>query len=310
MAVNEIDLVKGVLRQRSVVDAYPALERAALRTIGQLLFGAPFHSASALVQVELKTLSNWAERCLGLPVDPLTRLVWMLSRKARRARERLFAALTELTEGARGREDSIVGSLVTEERLDDKELLNHLCTLLLAGHETTAAASAWSLLLLAADKETYEAVSTEGRSSDSGRELPVTTAVVKESMRLYPPVWAITRRARQSSVIGGFRFRKSSSVLINVFGIHRDPGLWERPAIFLPRRFAAGTAGPEYYLPFGAGMRKCIGLHAGLANACALVAKFSAYLEPCAGNVEMEAGLTLRPKGPVLMRALTSPPPC
>lgn len=301
MAEAEIRSLRNEHRDGEV-DVYPAVERVALRTIGHMLFGPKFDSVAHAVHADLKVLSRWAEERIGLPIDPVTYLSWTISSNVRKARFRLYEILHELAKASSYLPETIVGSVPAEERADDGDFHNQLCTLLLAGYETTAAASAWSLMLMAGNAEAYEAVSEEGQSSEAERELPATIAVLKEAMRLYPPVWAITRRARNVTVVGGFRFPRSSNVLINIVGIHRDPALWDRSDEFIPTRFGSGKEDPQFYLPFGVGMRRCVGLHMGLAEACRIISRFSVHLHPCRGDLEPIAGLVLRPRGAVPMR--------
>jgi len=87
--------------------------------------------------------------------------------------------------------------------------------------------------------------------------LVFTKMVIKEAMRLYPPIWIIERRVLANDVVGGFHLPSGSAVVIAPYALHRHPAFWERPEEFDPARFA--NRAPPAYIPFGAGPRFCIG---------------------------------------------------
>lgn len=161
----------------------------------------------------------------------------------------------------------------------DGELRNEAITMLLAGHETTATALSWTFALLAAHPEAAAAVRAEvddvlGRRTPTLDDLPrlaVTTRVIQEAMRLYPPIWAIERRAVDDGVIGGFAIPAGSSVIVSPFVLHRHPQFWADPLRFDPTRFD-GAKTPPAYLPFGAGPRYCIGSEFAMVEARLIVA--------------------------------------
>jgi len=156
--------------------------------------------------------------------------------------------------------------------LSDHQLRNETITLLLAGHETTANALAWTFYLLASHPEEMEKLRDEATAvigdrtpgPDDLTSLPCTERAFKEAMRLYPPIWAMERRAVEEDDLGGFRIPKGSTVVISPWVTHRHPGLWKEPDRFDPGRFSAERIErrpPLAYLPFGAGPRFCIGGH-------------------------------------------------
>jgi cytochrome P450 len=130
-----------------------------------------------------------------------------------------------------------------------------------------AGALAWTLMLLAEDQPAQdrlraELVSHEGPVSLLGHRstLPWTRAVVDESLRLFPPAWALSRRSQQADVIGGREVPAGTLVIISPWLLHRRADSWSDPLAFLPGRFlGSGTERPEGYLPFGQGPRLCIG---------------------------------------------------
>ena len=117
--------------------------------------------------------------------------------------------------------------------------------LLLAGHETTANALTWTWYLLARHPDAARRVRLEAKEALGSRlaaaadleRLPWTTAVIREAMRLYPPIWIIERRAREEDVIGGSRIPAGSSVLISPWVTHRHPDAWDDPERSRPNDF-------------------------------------------------------------------------
>jgi cytochrome P450 len=155
-------------------------------------------------------------------------------------------------------------------KLTMKEVRDQLVTLFLAGHETTSHARTWTFACLAQNPACERALHAELDAVLGDRppeladleRLPYTDQVVSEAMRLYPPVYAIARRAREDTEVGGFRVPRGAEVMAWVYFTHRDPRFFPDPEAFRPERFAkerAAALPKGAYLPFGAGPRACIG---------------------------------------------------
>jgi cytochrome P450 len=204
------------------------------------------------------------------------------------------------------------------ESVRRRRLRDELLTILLAGHETTASTLSWAWYLVdqhpeVADRMHAEALEVLGDRlpvlEDLNR-LPYTTMVIQETMRLYPPVWGLTRRALADDVVGGYRVPAGSDVMISPYTLHRHPGFWPDPQRFDPLRFEQANADVTHryaYIPFGAGPRVCVGSHLGMMEAtfvASMVArKFRLGLVP-GRKVKPEAMLSLRVQGglPMLVR--------
>jgi enediyne biosynthesis protein E7 len=171
----------------------------------------------------------------------------------------------------------------TGEGFTDAELRNETITLLLAGHETTANALTWTFYLLAQHPDVEARLRAEvlevlGDRLPTLADLPrltFTKMVIRESMRLYPPIWIIERHAIAEDVIGGFRIPTNSAVVVAPYALHRHPAFWKDAEKFDPTRFESGV--PAAYIPFGAGARYCIGsefamMEAHLITACVVQA--------------------------------------
>ena len=159
----------------------------------------------------------------------------------------------------------------TGQPMEERQVIDEILILLIAGHETTANALSWTLYLLAnhpeEQKKTYETARilgvTEAVSSD------VLNAVIKESMRLYPPAWISDRVALHDDAYKDFTFPANTIIILFYYGLHRDPGYWEDPAAFKPDRFLNSKTDKDKakaYYPFGAGPRLCIGNNFAMAE--------------------------------------------
>jgi len=196
----------------------------------------------------------------------------------------------------------------TGERMTDKQLMDELMTIFLAGHETTANALSWTLYLLSENPEVEQCLleevtsvlGNEAPTLESVRSLNYTMNVLKESMRLYPPAWMLGRTALQDDEVDCLPIAKGSNILISTWALHRSERYWEEPLAFKPERFEQEKDIPKFaYFPFGGGPRLCIGTN--FANMemqivlAMLVREYSFSLKED-HPVEPEPLVTLRPK--------------
>jgi cytochrome P450 len=278
---------------------------AVLATFAPLSFGPRSTRA-------LKALARTASRTEGIEA-PVGRLI------AERRRERdpvpgrrdlLDVLLTARFDDGTGR----TGTGLTSTGLTDTEVSDELATFMLAGHETSAVTLSWALALLSAYPAARDRLEAEVDAVLSRREpeaadadrLPWTTAVIAETMRLYPPAWTIERDAVADDDVAGVPVPAGSTVAIPPYLVHRHPEFWPDPAGFDPARFLAGTGDrrpapdrPRYsYIPFGGGKRACVGQSfAELETVLALAAiarRFRLELT-AAGVPKPVAAVTLRP---------------
>jgi cytochrome P450 len=139
--------------------------------------------------------------------------------------------------------------------------------------------------------------------------LPYAMQVFKESMRLYPPVYMVTRRAMRDVSIGEFDIKKNEVVIIDIVGMHRRGKYFDRPNAFEPERFAPElekAMTKHAYLPFGGGPRVCIGNHFALMEGQLILAHLAQHarfeLAPESEKVVPEPLVTLRPKNGIHVR--------
>jgi cytochrome P450 len=164
--------------------------------------------------------------------------------------------------GARDRDDG--------HAMPDRQLVNEVMTLVVAGHETTASALnwAWYLLSQAPDVDAKLAAELAHLRTDTPpafddlAKFAYTRQVLEEVLRLYPPGWLMTRRALGDDRIGGYAVPAGTEIYISPYLIHRNPLLWDDPDRFDPGRFgpdAPQDRHPLALIPFSAGPRNCIG---------------------------------------------------
>ena len=197
----------------------------------------------------------------------------------------------------------------TGEGMSNAQLRDEVMTVLLAGHETTAIALGWTWYLLSRHPTVRERLHAEVDTALTGRLPNVTDLpnlsyvhqVVKESMRLYPPAWIVSRCAENEDLLGGFRIPAGTIVLVSPFVTHRHPEYWVNPNVFDPDRFESTSEAkrpPFAYLPFGGGPRQCIGNTFALME---LVLVVSTIAQRC--QLDLEPGDEVNPSPLITLRA-------
>jgi len=235
----------------------------------------------------------------------LTKLVAELIERRRREPEEHFDFLSMLM-ATRDRDSG--------DAMSDKELIDEVLTLIVAGHETTAAALTWTWYLIsqhpaAAAQLQSEADATAGDTLalDAAESLTFTHQVVQEALRLYPPGWLITRRTLEADELGGFPIAARTDVFISPYMLHRHPAYWSDPEDFKPERFAAADAAERHrfsYIPFAVGPRHCIGENIAMFEMLVHVQHMSRRfrLTRATGEpIELEAQINLRPRSNLMM---------
>ncbi|KAJ9521287.1 hypothetical protein QJQ45_023003 [Haematococcus lacustris] len=205
--------------------------------------------------------------------------------------------------------------------LGDSELRDEVMTMVTAGHETSANVLAWAMYQLALHPEAVhqavaevQAVCGPGPEAVQPHHLPklrYLEAVLQETLRLHPPVWAFDRQAAQQDELpGGVQIVQGSYILLSPYALHRQPDLFPEPDAFKPERFLEGgsaAALPRFqYIPFGGGGRSCIGSTFAMYEMKVLLATWlKAFprlrLHPSALPVEAEASVTYRPRRPLTL---------
>jgi cytochrome P450 len=246
-------------------------------------------------------------------------------RRFEAARDHLDEIIYDLIDRRRAREeegDDLLYRLLeaTDEegnQMTDEQLRDEVITLFLAGHETTALAItyAWHLLARnpeAADRlaeEVDEVIGGERPGFEHARQLPYTEAVFQESMRLYPPAWAVGRQPTEDVEIGDYTIPEGAQVIMPSCLIHRDERWYDDPEAFRPERWLGDLEEqiPRFaYFPFGGGPRICVGNHFARMEAILVIATIAQhYSFDHLGPDELTTyhSITQRPEQSIRLRA-------
>jgi cytochrome P450 len=302
------------------LDMHEAMMRLTLGIVAKTLFDADVSHESEDVDAALAVLMGKFLRQAGMALLLPRWVPLPTSRLLKRAVGRLDKVIYGIIEQRRasGQMSGDLLSAFLQTRDDegigmtDRQLHDEIMTLFLAGHETTANVLSWTWLLLGQNPEAEQKLIEELDRVLHGKtptpaDLPrlvYTDMVLRESMRLYPPVWVIGRRALSSFRLGDYEIPANTNMLISQYLMHRDARYFPEPERFDPERWRAGDARaaclPRFaYFPFGGGPRVCIGAGFGMMEAVLLLAtiaqKFQIQVAP-GEKVSMQPSVTLRPR--------------
>jgi cytochrome P450 len=256
-----------------------------------------------LMQKDLGPMSPWGKfRRLGDQSSAILR------EEIRRGRDRMTAGRTDvLAMMLDARDDS--GQPLTEDEIHDE-----LVTLLVAGHETTATALAWALRWIVPDRSLVARLRDEiaGAGGDPARisKLELLDATVKESLRLQPIVPFVGRIMKERTQLGPLDLPAGTAVAPCVYLVHRRTSIYPEPTSFRPERFLTFKPSPSEWLPFGGGLRRCIGAAFAMYEMKMVLAAVLPRIDArLAGEVHLvRRGITLAPSGgmPVVLTARRS----
>ena len=200
--------------------------------------------------------------------------------------------------------------------MGERELIDEIMTLVVAGHETTASGLNWTWYLISQHPQVEARLHAEldaagpmsAPSLDRMEGLAYTQQVINEALRLYPPGWLLSRRTIEADVLGGYEIPSGSNVLLPLYLLHRHPNYWQEPERFWPERFAPEHEAerPRFaYMPFAAGPRHCIGetlaLYEMLMHLYKMARRYRLIHIPDK-PLELEAQINLRTRHPLHMR--------
>lgn len=319
--------LSGEWNDGDVLEVEKEMTRLTLKIVGKTLFNADVENEAHEVgeaMNQLMALFNF----MMLPfADYLRKLPFGPARTTRRSQENLdrviYGIINKRRQSEEDEGDLLSMLLLSQDEEDgkgmsDKQVRDEALTLFIAGHETTANALIFTWYLLSQNPEKEAKLHEELKRVLDGRtpsmedvpNLKYTESVIAESMRLFPPAWAMGRLSIEDHKFGNFDIPSNSLILISPFVIQRDKRFWDDAEAFRPERFAEKSvrqAGQEFiYIPFSKGVRSCIGESFAWMELVLIVAtlaqKWQLRVVP-----EQEFGvnplMTLRPKYGMKMRA-------
>lgn len=284
-------------KDESIVDIGQEMTHLTMSIVGKVLFDVDvFTETDELGAAMVTTLGHVSRGLSSLFIVPLN---WPTkhNKHTKQAiallRGRIQRMIDERRSDAQQRNDFLSILLQTRgedgSRMDDQQISDEALTLFGAGHETTATALTWTWYLLATHPDIYAKVQEEVGRVLQGRtptyadlaHLPYCLQVFKETMRLYPPAYAVGRVALYDVEIDGYLVRKNGVAIVSPYTLHRRPDYFPDPEKFNPERFTPENEKqlPRYaYLPFGAGPRICIGNHFAMMEGHLLLATLAQHV--------------------------------
>lgn len=212
----------------------------------------------------------------------------------------------------------LLSCLVSIPNLSDDLIRDQLLTLLIAGHDTSTALLAWTFYLLGQHPNAMEKVKAEvdavlgverrPPTPDQVSSLVYTDLVIKESLRLYPPIHVGNRKLTEDMTIYGCPIHAGNRLMYSIYLSHRDQDVWRNPDDFIPERFdhrQGDERPPLTYVPFGGGPRNCIGAAFAQVESKVVIARVLQEFELTLLNgdrIKPHMGATLEPRPGVLMR--------
>ncbi len=303
-------------------DIFPPMGDLAFQVVAQSLFGATD------IRSRMRTLKDITIRNQEMLIKemrlPYFKWWFKLSgeiKKHLKLSEEAVALLNEIIQeriDSKKEKDDLLDMLLNARYEDGtamsrKQLIDEVQILFTAGHETTANALSFALFFLAKHPNSQDKVYQEIKTLDfeSGeymqllRQLPFTKQCIEEAMRLYPPAYFIDRVSLDTDKMDGHEFKKGSVWLMNIYELHRHPDFWDRPDEFRPERFDPANKKDfsNYYFPFGAGPRMCIGNNFAMYEMIMTVALLLKKYKLSSSNdiVEVNPLITLKPAGVPIM---------
>ena len=312
-------------RDGSQMDISDEMMRLTLAIVGKTLFDADVEEEAQEIGEALTTIIGLFNAMLMPFSEILEKLPLPQNKRFKRAKKRLdetiYRIINERRRSGEDHGDLLSMLLFSQDEegtgsMTDEQVRDEVMTLFLAGHETTANALTWTWYLLSQHEEVEARLHAEidevlGERTrptvDDVQRLRYTEMVLTESMRLYPPAWALGRLAVKETVIDGYSIAPGSLVLMSQYVTHRDARFYTDPLVFDPERWTveAREARPQFaYFPFGAGARRCIGEGFAWMEGALLIATLARRWQMRhvpSHPVDIQPLITLRPKHGMLM---------
>jgi cytochrome P450 len=310
---------RGFERSGEAFDVALEMTRLTLQVAGLTLFGVDLSDEAGRVGPALRVAFEHLNYRMSYPWALPEVLPTRRNRRFLRARRALdevvYRIIRERRREGRDTGDLLSMLLVARDEetgagMSDEQLRDEVMTILIAGHETGAAALAWAWYRLARHPEVEMKLRAELEEVLGGRtptvedlpSLKYTKMFFDEVLRLYPPAWGLPRQAREEDEVCGHRIPAGSLLVVSQYVTHRHPDFWDDPERFDPERFTPErvAARPRFaYYPFGGGARQCIGSSFALMEAQLILATAAQHFRPrlVPGHVvDEDPTFTLRPR--------------
>jgi cytochrome P450 len=299
-------------------DFHADMMELTLQIVAEALFGFDVSRQAKGIAEALGAYMDWFEDMIagGLPLP-----LWVPTPKNLRVRRQIRAMhalvddLLRVRRAKAAEGDDLLSWMMRAVdddgmRMDDQQLRDEVVTLLMAGHETTAIALSWTIYLLGRNPDVEAKLVAELSAVLGGRapeaqdfsRLGYTRQVVEESLRLYPPAWAIAREVVEPFELGGYELARGTQIFMSQWVTQRDARFFPEPERFIPERWSSEHEReiPKYaHFPFGGGPRYCVGSTFATMEAVMLLAVFLQrfHFEIDESHpIELQPAVTLRPR--------------
>ena len=296
---------EGLARGGELVNLTDEMSELTLEIVLRSIFGRDLDRLSAPFEVVTREQSRDLQ--FAYKFRSLTKLVAQLIAERRASAEEHFDYVAMLM-NARDKDSGAP--------MGERELIDEIMTLVVAGHETTASGLNWTWYLISQHPQVEARLHAEldaaadvpAPTLSEMEELRYTRQVIDEALRLYPPGWVLSRRTVAADVLGGYPVAAGTNVLLPLYLLHRHPRFWRDPEAFDPERFAPEheSQRPRFaYMPFAAGPRHCIGetfaLYEMQMHLYKVARRYRLRYVPDK-PLELEAQINLRTRHPLHMR--------
>lgn len=298
MMIEQTDRVSSTWKDRETVDMLVESRKIALLIIMQTLFGKDvWNDLPRIWTPVLKSIQY---------ISPGLWILWRRMprpgfRKHLKLLDEYLFGIIEQRRKSKVPAPDLLQHLI-EAGLSDDVIRDQMLTMLIAGHDTSTALLAWTFALLGQHPDVHARLVEE---LDTQEKSPLLDQVIKESMRLYPPIHIGNRRVAVDLHFDEGTIPAGERMFYSIYLTHRDPQVWEQAASFCPERFAQGRKTPPFsYVPFGGGPRACIGAAFGQAEARVVMTRLlqTHQFEFTDHKIHAHMGATLEPRPGVRMK--------
>lgn len=278
--INELSKIP----DNSKIDINHHFLQLTIRIISRCMFNMHFDGEINIMVKTLEELASFAAAWMKSPVKIPTSLPTTDNKKFKKNCEVFDSIIykiikrrrNEIANGCGANRNDLLDMLLnfcdeeTKSPISEKLLRDEVTTIFMAGHETTTQTLSWMLYHIGKDKKISEKLKAESKNVCSNKpvlfddipKLSYTKQVIQETLRLYPPIWAVLRKPIKDDTINELHLPAQSNVLLNIYGLHHHPNYWEQPENFYPEHFSEANEKARtafVYVPFGGGPRLCIG---------------------------------------------------
>lgn len=262
-----------------IIDISSKMTKLTIKVLSNALFSLDISDNSNQLSVSLRSAFEFVSNKMS---NPMSLPLWIPTQKNKQFvhdKKEIDSIVEKIISTRRNSKENyndLLNTLIkskdpeTGDTLTDNQLRDQMITMVVAGHDTTSAALAWTFYLLAKNKDKEKILLNEIDSVLSDRQIELkdldnleySKMAFEETMRLYPPAWGLPREAIEDDSINGYLIKKKVPIALSQYMTHRHPEFWEKPLEFYPEHFSKDLVEKRHkfaYFPFGAGSRMCIG---------------------------------------------------